>query len=154
MLVTHTFDDLEALVYKAIQMETKCKVMLEERKHRMMSQGGSSSHRTHNYPTPGLHLSHHGHLLLHRTPTIPTVQTTPTAPMTTTVPEAATTAMQDVPMSSALSVASEDTIIKNAPIQRMLLRAPMRQHQTVVKAVAVTEGMSRHEEMLLSQRVF
>ena len=53
MLVTHTIDDLEALVDKAIQMETKRKVMLEERKRRMMSQGGSSSQRTRNYlPNP------------------------------------------------------------------------------------------------------
>ena len=56
VLVTHTFDDLEALVEKAIQMESKRKVMLAERKRRMMSQGGSSSQRTHNYPTNPKHV--------------------------------------------------------------------------------------------------
>ena len=50
VLVTHTFDDLEALVDKAIQMETKHKVMLDERKRGMMTQGGSTSQMTRNYP--------------------------------------------------------------------------------------------------------
>ena len=50
VLVTHTFADLEALVDKAIQMESKRNVMFEDRKRRMANQGSSSSQKPRTYP--------------------------------------------------------------------------------------------------------
>jgi hypothetical protein len=49
-LVIHDFLDLESLVDKAIQLETKRKTLFEGRKRRMMAKEGSSSQRPRTFP--------------------------------------------------------------------------------------------------------